>query len=705
MNSSTLESQPRWKRNRSGPAVRALELCSLTALGVAYPLFQVLAGSPEFFVARGTTLPLLVGAAVAVCVALPAVVVLLELLASAVNERAAVALHSCAIFCLGALTTMPWIKRGASLDGYSAIAAACLAAAAFVALHRRLSGARMFVLGLAPAVIVVPALFVGNPAVYEAVAPTPQTFESPTIQSAPPIVFILFDELPLNSLLNDTFTVDAVRYPHVAELAAGSFWFRNAHTVHARTVRAVPSIQSGLYPNLTAVPTLQYYPDNIFTLLADSYGMTSFAMFSQLCPVATCTHDIQAPEESIGRLLSDLAIVYLHIVLPMETAQRFLPPIVGQWEGFAAAARGVDLQVSRHTREAEFDRFLSTIGHEKERQLYFLHTMLPHAPFEYVPSGRRYEGPTIHGLNYFNEQSQTFADAAQQRHLLQVGFVDTLVGRLVGRLRAVGIYDESMIVITADHGASFRAGTDFRRLDDSNYSDIMLVPLFVKLPGQTDGVVSDRNVALIDIVPTIADVLGFEIPYEVDGRSLIDFEAADNGDKIVSDTRFRRPPGAAATEPEAVRLVTIDDGIDHSLAAWEHKLDVFGSGDRYGLYSLGADASLIGQSTDARLGAAGSPVRLTLLNSEAFASVDTSSDVLPLYVAGRIDGDASSSSRVALTLNGRIAAITAPYLEDGTWWFSAVVPEEFLTPGFNEVGAFILGEASTGDGHLRDSLR
>ena len=168
MNSSTRESQPRWKRNRSGPAIRALELCSLTALGVAYPLFEVLAASPEFFVARGTTLPLLVSAAVVVCVALPSVVVLLELLASAVNERAAVTLHSCALFCLGALTTMPWIKRAASLDSYSSIVAACLAAAAFVALHRRSSAMRMFVLGLAPAVVVVPVLFVGNPKVYEA---------------------------------------------------------------------------------------------------------------------------------------------------------------------------------------------------------------------------------------------------------------------------------------------------------------------------------------------------------------------------------------------------------------------------------------------------------------------------------------------------------------------------------------------------------
>ena len=80
-------------------AVRALELCALCSLGVAYPLFQVLTASPEFFVARNTTLPILIGATLAFCLALPLLIALLELLASVVDARASTALHY-AVLCV-----------------------------------------------------------------------------------------------------------------------------------------------------------------------------------------------------------------------------------------------------------------------------------------------------------------------------------------------------------------------------------------------------------------------------------------------------------------------------------------------------------------------------------------------------------------------------------------------------------------------------
>ena len=563
-------------------------------------MFQVLAVSPEFFVARGTSLPLLIGAAVAVCLLVPLTIVMLEIFASAVNARLAARAHHVALFSLVALAAMPWAKRIDALGSYSSVVAAGMAAAAFVSLHQRSAGVRAFVLWLAPSVVLVPALFVGNQDVYDAVAPPVPSFESPVINSAPPIVLVVFDELPLNSLLDDAFEIDAVRYPNLVALAANSFWFRNASTVHARTVRAVPAILSGLYPNPAALPTTQYYPNNLFTLLNNTYDMTSFAMFAKLCPDGACAHDIHAPGESLRGLLSDFAVVCLHIVLPTEIAQDSLPPIVGDWQSFAPSirgfnewqrlqdqARGSNGESANVTLESEFDRFVAAIEPKRERRLYFLHSLLPHAPFDYVPSGRRYQGPTIQGLDFFNDQSQAFADVVQQRHLLQTGFVDTLVGRLVGRLREVGIYDDSLVIVTADHGASFRAGADFRRLYDDNYADIMLVPLIVKLPGQTEGTISDRNVSLIDIVPTVVDILDIDAPYKMDGRSLLDFEARDSVNKTVVDYRLGRPPRGLVPDVTPAPRVMVDDAIEDSYVAWEHKLNVFGAGNRYGLYSLG----------------------------------------------------------------------------------------------------------------------
>ncbi len=57
---------------------------------------------------------------------------------------------------------------------------------------------------------------------------------------------------------------------------------------------------------------------------------------------------------------------------------------------------------------------------------------------------------------------------------------------------------------------------------DGTRADVMLVPLFIKYPGQVTGRVTDQNAETVDIVPTIANVLSTTAYYDVDGRSLLD---------------------------------------------------------------------------------------------------------------------------------------------------------------------------------------
>ena len=150
-------------------------------------------------------------------------------------------------------------------------------------------------------------------------------------------------------------------------------------------------------------------------------------------------------------------------------------------------------------------------------------------PFEYVPSGRRYSAPDfqntrVQGSVLFEKASAALADTLHQRHLAQVGFVDRLVGDLIARLRSTGAYDEALVIITSDHGASYREGRRRRepRPAQQNLSDILQVPLFMKLPGQQQGEVVDRIVETVDIFPTILDVVGAKASLRLDGRSLID---------------------------------------------------------------------------------------------------------------------------------------------------------------------------------------
>jgi hypothetical protein len=97
-------------------------------------------------------------------------------------------------------------------------------------------------------------------------------------------VLVVFDELPMNSLLDASGEIDVERYPHFAALARDAYWFRNASTVIYTTAYSVPAILSGRYTRTDkAVPTLRYYPVNLFTALARHYRIASLR-FQQLCP-------------------------------------------------------------------------------------------------------------------------------------------------------------------------------------------------------------------------------------------------------------------------------------------------------------------------------------------------------------------------------------------------------------------------------------
>ena len=419
---------------------RSLELGALFSLGVAHPVFEVLAASPEFFVARSTSLQPLLGLVSFLCLGLPLSIVLLELLASNFNPRAATAVHNGMLVLLLTAMFMPWIKRLELLGAVGAISIAVVAALAIVAARNRYDWIRSFFVALSPAILVVPTLFVLNEDVWSAVVPITEAYEAPTIDTAPPIVFIVFDEFPLNSLLDESYRIDRVRFPNFAALADDAYWFRNATTVSSQTMWAVPTIVAGTYPvEIGAVPTRRYYPNNLFTLLSERYEITLFGRFLQLCPERKCSYDLETPGESLGALLADASIVYLHIIAPPGMNDR-LPPIVGDWRGFATRRRfrNESGERIRNDRSSEFHRFLATIEPEKEGRLYFLHSLLPHAPFQYLPSGRRYRAPSVQLAGLFLERSQAFADYVQQRHLLQVGFVDQLIGKLIDPARRAG---------------------------------------------------------------------------------------------------------------------------------------------------------------------------------------------------------------------------------------------------------------------------
>jgi hypothetical protein len=101
-----------------------------------------------------------------------------------------------------------------------------------------------------------------------------------------------------------------------------------------------------------------------------------------------------------------------------------------------------------------------------------------------------------------------------------VATVDAMVGSLIDHLDETGLRGRTVIIVTSDHGEALgedgRAGHAY--LEDYN----LMVPLVIELPGgRSAGAVVDRQVRLIDLMPTLLEAVGCDLPGPIDGRSLL----------------------------------------------------------------------------------------------------------------------------------------------------------------------------------------
>lgn len=113
----------------------------------------------------------------------------------------------------------------------------------------------------------------------------------------------------------------------------------------------------------------------------------------------------------------------------------------------------------------------------------------------------------------------------------EVTMTSKWLGHLLRKMKDVGIYDDSLIIIKSDHGNYLgehnRAGKMLTKDDKPgvekpwpHYEEVTHIPLMIKMPGQKEGRRIRELVQPVDIFPTIMDVARVNIGHEVDGLSL-----------------------------------------------------------------------------------------------------------------------------------------------------------------------------------------
>lgn len=367
-------------------------------------------------------------------------------------------------------------------------------------LYRASSAARTFVTALLIAPLLSLPLFLARPPASQLVFGDGPPSPVRHTDSHVPVTVVVLDEFPLMALEGEDGRIDARRFPNFAALAREGTWYRRATTVHDYTTKAVPAIVTGRLAGPKSVPYWFDHRRSLFTALAGSSTARAWESSEDLCPNSLCA---DAPDQSGG------------LVRLLRGALR---------------ARARSLTNGRFGRRPYEDpgnrlrEFIQTLPPRPRGGLEYVHVLLPHEPYLRLTSSRRYGDPYAAqpGLGP-GEVWSDYPEASRlgrRRLEEQTGYLDTLIGHLVSKLRALEDFDRGLLAVVADHGAAFVPGEPRRTVGRKQVHEIGPVPLFVKYPNQRSGGASSVEARTVDVMPTVLRAVGKPVPAWVEGKPL-----------------------------------------------------------------------------------------------------------------------------------------------------------------------------------------
>ena len=673
-----------------------LNLAVLWTFAVAQPLFDLLKDNPEFFAARGSSGFDIVSFSVLLVVLPPAILLGIELLLGLIRPEVRQAAHIVFLGALVALIAAQALKKAIDASDLVLIVLSVAIGAGMGVLWARAEPVRSFLNVLSPVPLVFLLLFLLSGQISELAFPSEAKARSVGGVARAPIVVVLLDELPSNTIVDEHDRIDAKRFPGFGELARSATWFRNAYTVYDSTERAQPAIMDGNLPEKDNQPISSDHPNSIFSLFAKTHRMNVDEEATAVCSRDICTNSIG--DEPYGKRMSsmaeDLGLVWLHVVSPPDI-ENDLTSVSENWGNFSGGDQTEAPSSSRapalHTRanlnrgrSARFQEWMQRIVRGRRPALNFKHTLMPHVPWQYLPSGRLYRrqpNDAIPGLSTQSYEDQGQLDVLLQRHFLQTGFADYELQQLWKRLKSERLWDESLIVVASDHGVAFPHARERRRLNRQTAREIAPIPLLIKAPNQRKAKIDNAWVETIDILPTIFDILNLDPRVKMDGKSAYS-DTVKKRDTLRFEIRntfqiLKIPAATFAREREQI--------IERN-----HRL--FGSGaDGPGrIYEIGPHPELIGQPASA----AGPKLDVDLAYADEYTHVDPASGYVPVHVVGSVNGPDRHPRDIAVAVNGTIRAVGNTFtlaVGDAGELVSVMVPESAFHKGRNRVEVLQVG--------------
>jgi arylsulfatase A-like enzyme len=361
-------------------------------------------------------------------------------------------------------------------------------------------------------------------------APAPQ-------RTLPNIILIVLDTVRADHLSVYGYPRDTS--PGLRDFARSATLYRNAFSTSDVTLTSHASLFTGLY----GIEHGARLPDPAEAPHA-ALGYPLADRFLTLAEVLT----------DAGYVTAAISANYGYLSPAYNLNQGFgyyenLYPILGLQRSFLLR-EPLRLVISRLTAPAEPDRqcspardvtqraitILDRIRRRERPFFLFLNYMdahapyLPPAPFDRLfgnPNHELFGNPVIVQKQVCSlERSLT---ASERDYLVSqydgaIAYLDSQLQILFRTLRDRGLYDNSLIAITSDHGEAL-GDRNLLGHPVSVYQDQLHVPLIIKYPHQKSARLEDAPASLVDLMPTVLSILRLESPVRLSGINLLDSES------------------------------------------------------------------------------------------------------------------------------------------------------------------------------------
>jgi len=672
----------------------------LGSLIFSHPLFKALNGQSEFLLAHNLEGPNLLYWIIAVGFFVPLLLVLVVYLLTKVLTPIRDQVKIVSLFIFAGLFLFIHVNHWMESHLSFSVLISALLALVFVRLYTRSIYVRTLLSYATFLVVITPALFSFSPNVRQILLPQQVADDLNTANSLDrnPVVILLLDELPVLSLLDDEGNINAERFPNLAEFSSQSSWYKYATTVAEATLNAVPPILTGQInePHNKKLPLASNYPDNLFTLLSNTHKINAFETFTHICPTSLC----KSSKPDWRLITEDTAVIFAHMTAPDRVKQN-LPQIDNKWVGYL---RDKDERKNIHTdrdlhphhrykvRVEKLGWFLSELESIESTSLNYLHMLIPHSPWMYLPDGRIYSygeqrsftGTLPAGTRGLTHKKQLYAeqhlmDYVQQRHLLQTGYADKLLGDVFTALKQRNMFEDALIVVMSDHGVSFKPGESLREAVERNSQDILSVLLMIKYPGQKQAVTDLQAARTIDVLPTILDSLNNKDDRLVfDGRSLLQPRETE-----LTTLELQRDTG----EIQQFRFNDFKDDFEQTVHS---RKKVLTNGDFDAIYALNG-ANLVNQTVQQFASGGTLNYSLRLDNPQLYNSIDLTQSSIPTLIRSNrsVQSDESGKVTVAVSVNGVIRGVSfLQQIETVESDFQVLVSPESFQDGVNSISFY-----------------